>query len=463
MKRTVFVLTSMLAICALAEAQTTIYFKRDTIYAGPGGGAIATVTPPNSDTTAPSAPSSLGTTSTTATSVALSWTGSSDSGGSGLAGYKVYRQKGSGANLPVGTVNSSTTAFTDQGPLEPSTGYTYTLVAFDNAQNHSSASNSVNPTTSSASSDTTAPTIPTNLVVHLTARNAVRVSWNASTDAGGSGIKGYKVYRNGSVVSGSNPITATTFSQTGLSYKTSYDYKVEAWDNQNNVSSQTSTVSITTDRQILFEDRFDRPDYVTLGSSWLHNDGNFISVDGTDVLLVRAMRVSAGTARALPRVYPDPYLNLGALNTTDTNFKVSVDVLENGAAFAGLVLYEQFYTYPYYEGDPPVEYEGQSVQGYIAYLGSGGGGVLFCTHLVDLGTCSSPGSGNTWSGGPATGRLSVETHYPNGTIKVYLDGTLKADVTVSNNGYMSSGGIGIFADTTSTLAARLDNFLIESN
>ena len=125
MRRMVCLLVMLLAVCAVGEAQTTVYWKRDTIY-GPGGAAIATVTPASSDSTAPSTPTSLGVTSTSATSVALSWTGSTDSGGSGLAGYKIYRAKGSAASLPVGTVNSSTTAFTDQ-PLEPSTSYTYTL------------------------------------------------------------------------------------------------------------------------------------------------------------------------------------------------------------------------------------------------------------------------------------------------------------------------------------------------
>jgi hypothetical protein len=145
MKRAVVVLAAWMAMCAVAQAQTTIYLKRDHIYAGVGGPEIAIVTPAPNDSTAPTTPTGLGTTSTTATSVALSWTGSTDSG-SGLAGYKIYRQKGSGASLPVGTVNSSTTAFSDQ-PLEPSTAYVYTVVSFDNAQNHSAASSSVNVTT----------------------------------------------------------------------------------------------------------------------------------------------------------------------------------------------------------------------------------------------------------------------------------------------------------------------------
>jgi fibronectin type III domain protein len=65
--------------------------------------------------------------------VQLSWTGSTDSGGSNLAGYKIYRQVGTGASLPVGTVAAGTTSFTDPH-LQPSTGYTFKIVAFDNLQ-----------------------------------------------------------------------------------------------------------------------------------------------------------------------------------------------------------------------------------------------------------------------------------------------------------------------------------------
>src|SRR5213593_4839974 len=130
----------LLLIATSAGAQQTIYFKKDHIYAGPGGKEIAVVTPVASDAVAPAAPSGLASSNVTSTSVQLSWSASSDTGGSGLAGYKVYRQLGTGANLPVGTVGAATLSFTDQ-PLQPNAAYTYTIVAFDNAQNHSAPSN----------------------------------------------------------------------------------------------------------------------------------------------------------------------------------------------------------------------------------------------------------------------------------------------------------------------------------
>jgi endoglucanase len=253
MKRCALVLLWVVVFCAIAEAQTTIYWKRDHVYAGPGGGEIAIITPPTSDSTAPGAPSGLSVTSTTATSAALSWTGSSDTGGSGLAGYKVYRQKASGASLPVGTVNSSTTAFTDYG-LPPNTSFTYTIVAFDNAQNHSSASGSASTTTSTSSGDTTAPTVPGGVSAALTGATSALIRWNPSVDVGGAGMKGYKVYQNNTLISGSSPITATSLAKTGLSYFATYSYNVEAVDNLDNVSAQSSTASVTTPRQVFFDD-----------------------------------------------------------------------------------------------------------------------------------------------------------------------------------------------------------------
>src|SRR5438309_1298735 len=139
-RRNVFAVLFLIATSA--AAQQTIYWKKDHIYFGPGGKEIAVFMPAPTDQTAPTVPSSVTTSNQTSNSVQINWGASTDSGGSGLAGYKVYRQRGSGARLPVGTVGPSTLSFTDQ-PLQAGNSYTYTVVAFDKAQNHSAASNAV--------------------------------------------------------------------------------------------------------------------------------------------------------------------------------------------------------------------------------------------------------------------------------------------------------------------------------
>src|SRR5262245_23256170 len=45
--------------------------------------------------------------------------------------------------------------------------------------------------------DTTAPSIPTGLTATVASCSQINLSWTASTDTGGSGLAGYKVYRNG--------------------------------------------------------------------------------------------------------------------------------------------------------------------------------------------------------------------------------------------------------------------------
>ena len=143
MRRTTIVLLWFLIATSLGAQQ--IYWKRDHIYRGPGGKAIAIVTPLPSDQSAPTAPTGLSNAPPTSTTVELSWSPSTDSGGSGLAGYKIYR-----GNVPVGTAPpgwGGTVYFTDK-PLRPNTSYTYSVRGFDNAQNHSAPSNTITITAS---------------------------------------------------------------------------------------------------------------------------------------------------------------------------------------------------------------------------------------------------------------------------------------------------------------------------
>ena len=100
------------------------------------------------DTTAPSVPTGLTVGTVTSTSVALSWNASTDNtGGSGVAGYDVYR----GTTLigsPTGT------SFTATG-LTPATAYSFTVRAKDAAGNVSAASSAVTATTQSTQTGNT--------------------------------------------------------------------------------------------------------------------------------------------------------------------------------------------------------------------------------------------------------------------------------------------------------------------
>jgi 1A family penicillin-binding protein len=88
--------------------------------------------------------------------------------------------------------------------------------------------------------DTTDPTAPTGLTA-TPGVASISLSWNASTDD--TGVTGYKIYRNGSVVA---TVTTPTYKDAGLTPLTKYNYYVIAVDAAGNASQQSSTATATT-------------------------------------------------------------------------------------------------------------------------------------------------------------------------------------------------------------------------
>ncbi|MHA7277913.1 putative Ig domain-containing protein [Arthrobacter sp. Hz1] len=207
-----------------------------TVYLRDGSATVTTRTltgctvtqPPVSDTTAPSVPANL-TATLSGSTATLSWTASTDN--VGVTGYRVSRN----GTVLAGTV--TTTTFSDPG-LAAGT-YTYTVAAIDTAGNISGASNSASVTVPPASaSDTTAPSIPTNLITTVVG-TTVDLSWGISTDD--TGVTGYRVHRNGSLLGTTD---ATSFSDTGLAAGT-YTYTVAAFDAAGNTSTASNSASAT--------------------------------------------------------------------------------------------------------------------------------------------------------------------------------------------------------------------------
>jgi chitodextrinase len=96
-----------------------------------------TVSVPPSDTIPPSTPTNLQAVTTSTSQINLSWNVSTDN--VGVTGYRIYRD-----GTQVGT--TANTTYQDMG-LSPSTTYTYTVSAYDAANNESGQSNSVSETT----------------------------------------------------------------------------------------------------------------------------------------------------------------------------------------------------------------------------------------------------------------------------------------------------------------------------
>ena len=313
------------------SALSTYYFRvhayngiGDSPYSNIAGGT--TLSAP--DTTAPSIPSGLTAAAISSNQVNLSWIPATDSGGSGMAGYQVYRNgtqvatvtttsykatgltpntqycftvsaydnaanasaqsslacattldtvpvppsglvaravsssqinltwqdnsgnesgfmiqranSSSGPWTQIGIVGANVTSCTHTG-LAASTTYYYRVCAYDASGNsgYSSVTSAATPT----APDTTAPSIPTGIIVTATSTSQVSVSWNASTDSGGSSLAGYQVYRNGALVT---TATATSYADSGLSPATQYCYTIVAYDNAGNNSSASSQICATT-------------------------------------------------------------------------------------------------------------------------------------------------------------------------------------------------------------------------
>src|SRR6266481_2301733 len=100
-----------------------------------------------------------------------------------------------------------------------------------------------------ASSDTTPPSVPTGLTASALSCSQINLSWNASTDTGGSGLKGYNVYvwRNSTWTFLKQVLApASSTSNTGLSASTLYYYAVAAVDGAGNTSALSAQASRAT-------------------------------------------------------------------------------------------------------------------------------------------------------------------------------------------------------------------------
>ncbi|MEG0927097.1 endonuclease [Chryseobacterium sp.] len=89
--------------------------------------------------------------------------------------------------------------------------------------------------------DTQAPTTATGLNVSGKTANSISLAWNASTD--NVGVTSYTVYMNGSL---KTTVSSTSATISGLNPSTTYNFYVVAKDAAGNSSSNSSTVSGTT-------------------------------------------------------------------------------------------------------------------------------------------------------------------------------------------------------------------------
>ena len=199
---------------------------------------VSVTTPACPDTTAPTTPTGLAGLATDCHTASLSWNAATDDGGAGLKGYNLYRN---GSFLKQVLAPATTTT---DATLAGTNTYSFTISAVDNSGNESPRSVAASVSTPICP-DTTAPSLVTNLVVVPAGCTTVLISWNASTDTGGSGLMGYKLYRNGQLLKSVSAPT-TNVMDTGVSASSTGTYTVLSLDNAGNSSLPGSSVTATT-------------------------------------------------------------------------------------------------------------------------------------------------------------------------------------------------------------------------
>jgi chitodextrinase len=198
------------------------------------------VTARTKDVTAPSVPTGLAASDVTSSGVKLTWTESTDNGGSGVKQYKVYQDD-------VLLASTATTSYNVTGLLEY-TSYTFKVVAVDNQDNESGFA-----TLTTKTKDVTAPTKPDGLFASENTETKFKLTWNSSTDVG-SGVKEYKVYlkkQSDSIYTFNQTIIAITGVNqntviNGLTQGTAYLVYVVAVDSEENNSFNSDSVTVNT-------------------------------------------------------------------------------------------------------------------------------------------------------------------------------------------------------------------------
>ncbi len=188
------------------------------------------------DVTAPGTPTGLAAPTPTNAKPTLLWTTTTDTGGSGIARYEVYRTPPGGSATLAGT--TSVGSFTDAS-VTVSGVYAYTVRAVDGAGNAGASSSSIN-----VMYDNAAPSAPTALAGTSPTASPPVLTWAASTDTL-SGVDHYDVLRGGTKIN-SSPITALTYTDSSP-IASSQTYTVRAVDAAGNVGVASSAKVVVYD------------------------------------------------------------------------------------------------------------------------------------------------------------------------------------------------------------------------
>ena len=180
----------------------------------------------------PGAPTGLTAKADGTAAINLSWIAPSNTGGSAITGYRIEVSSDAGTNWTILVANTGSTATAYRHAGLPSGTTRHYRVSAINAQGTGPPSNVASATTSGTTANV--PGAPTGLTAAAEGTTAIRLSWTAPSNTGGSAITGYRieVSRDAgtswvALVSNTQS-TATSYLHTGLSPGTTRHYRVSA-------------------------------------------------------------------------------------------------------------------------------------------------------------------------------------------------------------------------------------------
>ncbi|MEI7984228.1 MAG: fibronectin type III domain-containing protein [Armatimonadota bacterium] len=186
--------------------------------------------------TKPTAPALTAVTGVSYNAIDLTWTDNSDN----EDGFRIQRLDAAGQWQTVGTKLPNQTTFHDASGLQPSSSYTYQIVAYNNGGD--SPSNSM----SGSTQNPPAPEAPSGLVAEAVSDSQIQVSWRDNSQYELS----FHIERSTDGINWNSGINVgantTAYLDSGLAQVTSYIYRVQARNNSGN-SNWSNLASATTE------------------------------------------------------------------------------------------------------------------------------------------------------------------------------------------------------------------------
>ena len=145
----------------------------------------------------------------------------------GVVRVEFYRD----ANILLGTVTTPPYSVNFDTTTVGDGSHCFYARAYDPAGNVGSS------VTTCVTVDRNPPSVPVGLTATTVATNQINLSWNASSDNGGSGVASYRVFRDGQQI---GTTSGTTYSDIGLAVRTVYCYAVAAQDQLGHVSARSA-------------------------------------------------------------------------------------------------------------------------------------------------------------------------------------------------------------------------------